>query len=148
MNRNQLLIAIAAVVVVGIAVGLLLSGAGQPGPLSGALGQAPTSINLSVTDCWTPNGDGEFGWVVRGCLVTSSGEPVPNRAVTLYTEVCRNGGCTLGPSETVLTNAAGWFYVWKPQTPDMYEKTEEYQAWFGGDYQYGPSESNYEKRPC
>lgn len=146
MNRKHLLIAIAAIVVAGIAVGLLLSGAGRTGSLSGTLGLESTSVNLSIRDCWETNA-GELGWYVRGCLVTDSGNPVPNRPVTLYTEVCRNGGCTLGSSETV-TNAAGWFYVWKPQTPDMYEKTEEYQARFGGDYRYGPSDSNYESRPC
>ena len=41
MNRNTLLIAIAAVVVVGIAVGLLLTGAGQTGSLLGASGPSP-----------------------------------------------------------------------------------------------------------
>ena len=147
MKRNHTLIAIAAIVVAGIAVGLLLSGAGQTGSLSGALEPVPTSLNLSIRDCWETY-NGELGWFVRGCLVTPGGDPVPNRAVTLSSEVCRGGGCTVGSSETVLTNTAGWYAFWRPQTPDMYEKTEEYQALFRGDYQYAPSASNYERRPC
>ncbi len=51
MNRNTLLITIAAIVVVGIAAGLLASGALNSGSLSGSLEPTPTSINLSLSGC-------------------------------------------------------------------------------------------------
>jgi preprotein translocase subunit SecG len=58
MNRTLLLIAIAAVAVVVVVAAILLSGAGQPGPLSGSIGSKSTTLTLVASNCSGPDGAG------------------------------------------------------------------------------------------
>ncbi|MEN6343420.1 MAG: hypothetical protein ABFC89_12790 [Methanospirillum sp.] len=130
MNRNTLLIAIAAIAVVGIAVGLLLAGAGQNGQLSGTLAPKPTTLTLGYT---VPMEDGSGGYLldIRGKLADATGGPVANRSVKIRWKL---------PAETVFndagtatTGADGSYSVQFQQLYFYYGKHPVYHAEFAGD---------------
>ena len=97
MNRNLLLIAIAAVAVVGIAAGILLVGNGQSGPLSGALGPTPTTLTLTVSTCSVPDPSGNVGFALFGELRDTAGNALADRTVALRWASCDNGTCATCP---------------------------------------------------
>jgi hypothetical protein len=138
MKRNTLLIAIAAIAVVGIAVGLFLSGAGQNGQLSGTLAPKPTTLTLTYT---VPMEDGSGGYMldVRGRLADSTGASVANRPVRIRWKL---------PSETVIhdvgtatTGADGSYNVQFEQYSAYYGLHPVYYAEFAGDSQFRASRS-------
>ena len=154
MRRNTLLIAIAAVAVVGIAVGLFLSGAGQTGPLTGRIAPIPTTLTLSYT---VPMEDGSGGYLLdcHGRLADSTGAPVSNRAVNIKFTVPGQPPTpplrTLGPGETptpyvgdagtATTGADGSYSVQFQQYSAYYGKHPVYHAEFAGDSAYLASRS-------
>jgi hypothetical protein len=138
MKRNNLLIAIAAIVVVGIAVGLLLAGAGQNGQLSGTLAPRPTTLTLAYT---VPMEDGSGGYLLdcHGRLADSTGASIANRPVKIRWKL---------PAETVFndagtatTGADGSYSVQFQQYSAYYGKHPVYHAEFAGDSAYLASRS-------
>ena len=144
MNRNTLLIAIAAVVVVGIAVGLLLTGAGQTGSLQGASGPVPTSLDLIVSNCSPPDARGYSSFTITGHLMVSGGV-VANRTVNLYGVFPERG---TSAAEPLVTGRDGSFRVTRNVLPSANSTGDNYQAVFGGDAEYGPSTSEKVYSPC
>jgi len=143
MNRNTLLIAIAAVVVVGIAVGLLLVGAGQTGSLQGASVPIPTSLDLIVSNCSPPDARGYSSFTITGHLMVSGGV-VANRTVNLVGVFPERG---ISAVEQFVTGRDGSFRVTRDVLPSA-NATDNYQAFFYGDAEYGPSTSEKVYRPC
>ena len=130
MKRTTLLIAIAAIAAVGIAVGLLLSGAGPAGSLQGRLEPIPTTLTLAYT-VPMENGVGGYLLDLHGRLVDATGGPVANRPVTLRWRL---------PTETVLhdcgtatTAADGSYSLQFEQYSWYYGKHPVYYAEFAGD---------------
>ncbi len=149
MNRTVLLVAIAAIAVVGIAVGLLL--AGPTGPLAGALGPVPTSIDLAVSNCTGPDYQGFVSFIVSGHLRDSGGNPVGGRTVTLASMGCTDEGACYSDVESLVTQSDGSFAVKKrglPQENPTPGTGDRYRASFAGDAQYGASTSGDVYRPC
>jgi hypothetical protein len=154
MKRNTLLIAIAVIAVVGIAVGLFLSGAGQTDPLQGTLLPKPTILTLEYT---VPMEDGWGGFMLdlHGRLTDSTGAPVANRAVNIKFTVPGEPPTppyrTLGPGETptpyvgdagtATTGADGSYSVQFQQWSGYYTVHPVYTARFGGDSAYLASQS-------
>ena len=130
MNRNLLLIAIAAIAVVGIAVGLFLSGAGQTGPLPGMIAPIPTTLTLSYT---VPMEDGSGGYLldVRGRLVDATGGPVANRSVKIRWKLPAE--TEVHDARTATTGADGSYSVQFQQYYWYYGKHPIYWAEFAGD---------------
>jgi len=151
MSRNTLLIAIAAIVVVGIAVGVLISGVGQNGKLSGSIGPTPTSINLSVSGCSPPDYAGLVSFAVTGYLLDAGGGPVANRTVNLVSIGCTDGGACFSGVESLVTRSDGSFSVKKRGAPSVNATPgtgDHYRASFAGDAQYGASSSGDVYRTC
>lgn len=146
MNRTTLLVAIAAIAVVGIALGLFL--AGQNGQLTGALGSIPTSINLSVSGCSPPDSRGYVSYTIAGYLVDSSGRPVADRTISLIGVFYPETGPGLSAVEQFVTGADGSFRVRRDVRPSVNSTGDNYQASFGGDTQYGASTSEKVYTPC
>jgi hypothetical protein len=156
MNRNTLLIAIAAIAVVGIAVGLFLSGALTAGPLSGTIGAIPTTLTLGWTDLGE-QGLGGYEFRLYGRLADSTGAPVAGRTVRLTftvpgeTPAPTTGWWTVSPSPTVTpivhdvgtatTGADGSYSVYHTQYASYYGKHPVYSASFAGDGTYLASRS-------
>jgi hypothetical protein len=143
MNRTTLIVAIAALAVVGIAAGLLL--AGQAGPLAGRLAQEPTSINLSISDCSAPDARGFSSFTIAGFLVDSNDLPVADRTVNLVGMFPSSG---LSAVEPLVTGRDGRFKVGRTVNASEPSTGDNWQAFFGGDDLYGPSNSEKVYRPC
>ncbi len=130
MKRTTLLIAIAAIAVVGIAVGLLLSGAGPTGSLQGRIAPIPSTLTLAYT-VPMENGAGGYLLDLHGRLVDATGGPVANRPVTLRWRL---------PTETIIhdcgtatTAADGSYSLQFEQYSWYYSKHPVYYAEFAGD---------------
>ena len=110
MKRTTLLIAIAAIAAVGIAVGIVASGAGPGGSLQGRLEPVPTTLTLEYgyTILGVPGG---YTVTLHGTLVDATGAPVVNRPVTLW---CRNPGETAGHNTGTATSGADGAYAFPP----------------------------------
>jgi hypothetical protein len=130
MNRNTLLIAIAAIAVVGIAVGLLVSGAGQNGQLSGTLAPKPTTLTLGVT-VGMEDGMGGYGLSLHGRLADGTGAPVANRMVSVKYRV--PGETVVNDAGTATTGADGSYNVEHQQLYFYYGKHPVYYTVFAGD---------------
>lgn len=158
MNRNLLLIAIAAIVVVGVGAGVLLLGDGQsPGSLSGAL--APTNLTLNITTCAAPElpprSGGGINFTLSGYLRDANGGPVPGRTILFA-----KSGVTVehaafmegpGQSGSAVTAADGSFSLQKQESPTTDYSAGAYQdfhASFAGDAQYAGSYSNAARKLC
>ncbi|MEN6517929.1 MAG: hypothetical protein ABFC38_07015 [Methanospirillum sp.] len=153
MNRNTLLIAIAAIVMVGIAIGVMLSGAGQTGSLSGSIGATPTTFTLNVSTCSVPTPAGNVNFTLSGELRDSGGNPVAGQAIWLSLSSCSNGACAATPStESAVTGQDGGFSFVKSEPPTRNYNAEttfvQYSASFRGDEQYAASFSNSVKKLC
>ena len=111
MNRNLLLIAIAAVAAVGITAGVLFVGNGPlPGPLSGALGPAATTLTLTASTCSAPDGAGNVSFTLSGQL--TAGGYMASANVTVAVGNGTQSGLSLTSShsqgdKTYTVNAAG-----------------------------------------
>ncbi len=146
MNRNLLLIAIAAVAVVGIAAGILLAGNGQShGPLSGALGPTPTTLTLNVSTCGVPDPSGNVDFTLSGELHDINGTPLAGRTVALRWASCDNGACaSSAPMQFATTDQNGGFSFARhePATPNYDADTYvQYGVAFSGDEKYAGSSS-------
>jgi hypothetical protein len=139
MKRNSLLIAIAVIAVVGIAVGLFLSGAGQNGQLPGALMPKPTTLTLSYT-VGMEDGMGGYELFLNGRLADSTGAPVTNRAVRLTFTV--PGETVINDAGTATTGADGSYSLRIQQYYWYYGKHPVYTARFAGDSAYLASQSS------
>ena len=153
MNRNILLTAIAAVVVVGVAAGILFAGGGQPqGQLSGALGPASTTLTLTATDCSDADA-GNITFTLSGALLNATGAGVPDRTIALRTAHCDAGACSIAPvMDFATTGADGGFSFVKtePPTPE-YDRVNHYyyyRAAFAGDAEYAGCASGEARKPC
>ena len=153
MNRNLLLIAIAAVAAVGITAGVLFVGNGPlPGPLSGALGPAATTLTLTASTCSAPDGAGNVSFTLSGQL-TAGGAPVADRTIALRTAHCDAGACSIAPvMDFATTGADGGFSFVKtePPTPE-YDRVNHYyyyRAAFAGDAEYAGCASGEARKPC
>ena len=143
MKRTTLLIAIAAIAVVGIALGLLLSGAGQTGSLQGRLEPVPTTLTLGYT-VGREDGVGGYELFLYGKLADSTGAPVANRLVSLrYTvpgeTVTQVGGMSAIPihdAGTATTGADGSSSLQFIQYSAYFGKHPVYTAGFAGDSLY------------
>jgi hypothetical protein len=129
MKRTTLLIAIAAIAVVGIAVGLLLSGAGQTGSLQGRLEPLPTTLTLGYT-ILMENGVGGYYLSLHGKLVDATGAPVASRAVQLKYTV--PGEPIIHDAGTATTGADGSYDVGHDQWASYYGLHPVYYAEFAG----------------
>jgi len=138
MNRNTLLIAIAAIAVVGIAVGLFIAGAGQNGQLSGTLAPKPTTLTLGCT-VGMEDGMGGYELFLNGRLTDSAGAPVANRPVSLRFTVPGQTG--VNDAGTATTGADGSYSLRFQQYSSYYGKHPVYTAGFGGDSLYLASNS-------
>jgi hypothetical protein len=149
MNRN-LLIAIAAVAVVGIAAGILL--AGQTGQLSGAIGPTPTTLTLNASTCSVPSPSGNVSFTLSGELRDSAGNPLAGRTVALRWAVCDNGPCATGPQMPLATtdqNGGFSFARNEPPTRNYDADTYvQYGAAFSGDAQYAGCSSDLVRKLC
>ena len=130
MKRTILPFALAAIAVVGIAVGLLLSGAEPTGSLQGRIAPIPSTLTLAYT-VPMENGAGGYLLDLHGRLVDATGGPVANRPVTLRWRL---------PTETVLhdcgtatTAADGSYSLQFEQYSWYYSKHPLYYAEFAGD---------------
>ena len=153
MNRNLLLIAIAAVAVVGIAAGILLVGNGQSGLLSGAIGPTPTTLTLNASTCSVPDPtSGNVDFTLSGELRDSAGNPLAGRTVALRWAVCDNGPCATGPEMPFATtdqNGGFGFARNEPATLNYDKDTYvQYGAAFSGDAQYAGSSSGFVRKLC
>jgi hypothetical protein len=151
MNRNLLLIAIAAVAVVGIAAGVLLLGNGQTGPLSGALGPITTNLTLTVSDCADADASGNRGFAIFGVLRDSAGNGLADKTIALRTAKCDNGTCGVLGVEFGTTDPMGGFSFVKsePATPNLDADTYIYYgAAFSGDEKYAGCASGTVKKRC
>ncbi len=152
MNRNLLLIAIAAVAAVGITAGVLFVGNGPlPGPLSGALGPTATTLTLTASTCSAPDGAGNVSFTLSGQL-TAGGAPVADRTIALRTARCDNGACSVAPvMEFATTGPDGGFSFAKlePATAGYDADTYYYYgAAFAGDTQYSGCSSPIVRKLC
>jgi hypothetical protein len=154
MNRN-LLLAIAAVVAVGVAAGILFVGNGpSPGPLSGALVPTATSLTLHASNCSVADENGNVSFTLSGELRNATGAGVPGRTVALRTARCDPGGCSVAPApmDFATTGPDGGFSFVKtePPTPgyDGKETYYYYRAAFGGDSEYASSASDEARKLC
>lgn len=138
MNRH-LLIAIAAVVIVGVAAGVLLVVNGQsPGALPGAIGPTATTLTLTVSDCADADASGNRGFAIYGVL-SAGGAGLADRTIALRTAKCDNGTCGVLGVEFGTTDPMGGFSFVKnePATPDHDADTYVYYgAAFSGDEVY------------
>ncbi len=153
MNRNLLLIAIAAVAVVGIATGILLVGNGQSqGPLSGALGPMPTTLTLNASTCGVPDPSGNVNFTLSGELRDSGGNPLAGRTVALRWASCDNGACASpAPMQFATTDQNGGFSFTRhePATRNYDADTYvQYGAAFAGDGQYAGCSSGMVRKLC
>ncbi|HOT94533.1 MAG TPA: hypothetical protein PK089_05025 [Methanoregulaceae archaeon] len=130
MKRNTLLIAIAAITVVGIAAGLLLSGAGPSGALQGMIAPIPTTLTLGYT-VLMENGVGGYMLDLHGRLVDSTGGPVANRPVKLRWRLPDE--TTLHDCGTATTGADGSYSLQFEQYSWYYGRHPIYHAEFAGD---------------
>lgn len=151
MNRNLLLIAIAAVAAVGIAAGVLLLGNGPTGPLAGALSPAPTTLTLTASTCSAPDGAGNVSFTLSGQL-TAAGAPVAGRTIALRTASYDNGAYAVAPvMDFATTRPDGGFSFAKlePATAGYDADTYFYYgAAFAGDTQYAGSSSPTVQKLC
>ena len=153
MNRNLLLIAIAAVVLVGIAAGILLVGNGQSsGALSGAIGPTSTTMTLNVSTCSVPDPSGNVSFTLSGKLHASGGVPLAGRTVALRMASCDNGPCATAPvMEFATTDQNGGFSFARnePATRNYDADTYVYYgAAFSGDLEYAGTSSGMVRKLC
>jgi hypothetical protein len=153
MDRNLLLIAIAAVVLIGIAAGILLVGNGQsPGGLAGALGPTATTLTLNVSTCAVSDIFGNVGFTLAGELRDSAGNGLANKTIGLRWASYDNGHLSeTGPTEFTTTDQNGGFRFTRnePPTPNYGADTYvQYGAAFAGDQTYATSSSPIVRRLC
>lgn len=153
MNRNLLLIAIAAVAVVVIVGGALFSGAGQTGSLSGSIGLKATTLTLNASTCSAPDGTGNVSFTLSGELRDSaSGTPLAGRTIALRTGRSVNGSPSVGPvMEFATTDLNGGYTFAKnePATPNYDADTYKYYGTaFSGDEQYAGCSSGTVRKLC
>jgi hypothetical protein len=150
MNRN-LIIAIAAVVIVGVAAGVLLLGNGQAPPLPGAIGPISTNLTLTVSGCADADASGNRGFAIFGVLRDSAGNGLADRTIALRTAKCDNGTCGVLGVEFGATDPLGGFSFVKnePATPDYDADTYVYYgAAFSGDEKYAGCASALVNKTC
>ena len=133
MNQKNLSIMIVAVVAIIIVAALILTGAGQSGPLAGRIGSTPTELTLSVTVLQEKE-DGMMERAIQfsGTLADSSGAPVQGRTVTIMKNA--------NPPYSVITATTGtngaYSILYGEYSPSAYF------AVFAGDGQYQGSQSS------
>lgn len=159
MNRNLLLIAVAAIAVVGVAVGILLLGSGpSQGSLSGAIGPIPTTLTLNISACTEPDGRSEPGalnFTLSGSLLDDNGGPVPGRTILFARSGATTGQASFmegpGQSGSAVTAADGSFRLDKQELPTRDYSAgayQEFHASFAGDAEYLSSSSNTVRKLC
>jgi hypothetical protein len=143
MNQKMLYVAIVAVVAIVVVIGVLVSGAGQSGPLAGEIAQpapttprptiSPTTLTLGVTVLQEKE-DGMCCRILQfsGTLTDANGNGVPGKTVT----VMINGNPPYSV-KTATTDANGAY-------SEMYSEYSPatYYAAFAGDSAYRPSQSS------
>ncbi len=141
MNQKIVMITIIVLVAAVIGVGLWLSGAGQPGPLSGCINCQNTTLTLSVDIYHSDSSASTPGRsiIIQGNL-TSSSSPVPGRTVNIYLE---NGERDIN-IKSVVTLTDGTFTT----IYNELDSSHEYYAAFDGDEKmYLRSESSFVSSP-
>lgn len=136
MKRNTLLIAIAAIAVIGIAGGLLLAAGLQNGPLSGTLGPTTTKLTLWVTTI-EERGTGSHLLRLDGRLSTLEGAGVAGRSVDLKQQI----STTTLAIGTATTGADGTFTMTCEEPANSSGTPFVYFAQFWGDSLYRSSQS-------
>lgn len=136
MNRNTLLIAIAAIAAVGIVAGLFLAGAGQ-NPLSGTLVKQNTQITCGASIV-EEAGIGGYLLNLHGKLGTAAGTGLAGKTVTLYYKYPTMSAYE--PLPTVTTGADGTYSYLYEELP-YYGNPVLYYARFAGDDLYNGSQS-------
>jgi len=151
MNRNLLLIAIAAVAVAGIVAGVLLAGNAQ-GSLSGAIGTTATTITLNITTCSVADPAGNVSFTLAGALRDTSGKPLAGQTVGLRTAKADNGTVAVAPvTEFATTNQDGGFSFAKsePATVNYDRDTYYYYgAAYAGNATYAGCSSETVRKLC
>ncbi|HIH03053.1 MAG TPA: hypothetical protein HA263_04090 [Methanoregulaceae archaeon] len=137
MNRNTLLIAIAAIVVVGIAGGLVLAGAGQNGQLSGTLVRQNTQVTCGATIV-EEAGIGGFLLNLHGKLSTAAGAGLAGKPVTIS---YKYPGMSAFEPLPVVTTAADGTYNYQYEELPYWGTPVLYCARFAGDDLYSGSQS-------
>jgi hypothetical protein len=110
MNQKTLLIAVVAVVAIGIVVGVWLSGADRTGPLAGSI------VPEQTGGCQGSQLDAKYHpaplrTTVWGTLRNLDGTPIPDQSLTIYQ--CGGGACDFFVDYPVKTDASGRFQVTK-----------------------------------
>lgn len=136
MNRNTLLIAIAAIAAVGIVVGLFLTGAGQ-NPLTGTLVTQNTQLTYGATIV-EEAGIGGYLLNLHGKLSTAAGAGLGGKTVTLYYKYPTMSAYQSLPAVT--TGADGTYSYMYEELP-YYGTPVLYYARFAGDDLYIGSQS-------
>ena len=151
MNRNLLLVPIAAVAVVGIAAGILL-GNGQVGPLSGALGPTPTTLTLNASTCSVPDGSDNVSFTLSGELRDSGGNPLGGRTGALRWASCDNGPCDTAPEMPFATTGPDGGFSFARHEPAAWDcdadTCVQFGAAFSGDAQYAGCSSPMVRKLC
>jgi len=136
LKRNTLLIAVAAIALIGIAGGLLLAAGLQNGPLSGTLGPATTTLTLGATTI-EERSTGSHLVRLDGKLSTLEGAGVAGRSVDLKWQF----STTTFAIGTVTTEADGTFTMTCEELANSSGTPFVYFAQFWGDSQYKSSQS-------
>jgi hypothetical protein len=110
MNRKVFLIAVVAVVAIGIVAGVLLSGAGRTGPLAGAI--VPDQGGCVGSQLDAKYHRGVLKTTVWGTLRNLDGTPMPGEWVYVYE--CGRSTCNFFVGYPLQTDADGRFQVTKP----------------------------------
>ncbi len=152
MNRNLLLIAIAAVAVVVVAAGVLFLGNGPQGSLSGSIGQKSTTLTLNASTCSVPDGRGNVSFTLSGELRDSDGAPVAGKTIALRTASVADGRSAVGPTMEFATTDLNGGYTFaknEPATPGYDADTYRYYGTaFSGDAEYASCSSATVRKLC
>ncbi len=130
MKRTTLQIAIVTIAAVGIAVGILVSGAGLAGTLQGRLEPVPTTLTLGITLDTQNYPVGVYGLILHGRLVDATGAPVANRPVTLRYII--PGETVIHDAGTATTGADGSYTIQHIQGVSYNGNYPVYYAEFAG----------------
>ena len=137
MNRNTLLIAIAAIAAVGIVVGLFLAGGGQNGQLSGTLLKQNTQITCGATIV-DETGLGGYLLNLHGKLSNAAGAGLAGKTVTLYFKYPSSSRYESLPA---VTTGADGTYGYQYEELPYWGTPVLYYARFAGDDLYNGSQS-------
>jgi len=137
VNRNTLLIALVAIAVIGVAVGLVLPGALQNGSLSGTITKTLTKVTLTATTTGE-SGTGNHLVRLQGKLSTLDGTGIAGAPVELSQQI----STTTFLLGTVTTGADGAFSSTCEEPPNSSNTSFVYFAVFRGTSWYDPSQSD------